>query len=534
MLSLQSERVVVFLLVVVGVALQLRQYLANKSLSLDESFLALNVINRSFIGLFHPLDFNQGAPPLFLAAQKIVELGLGSGEYSLRIVPLLAACTAIGVYPLLARQVVDPRVVPIAVALFVLSDPLIYYSSTNKQYSTDVAVAVVAYWFVISSRRRLDKPLNVFLLAAFAALAPWISFPSLFIVLGISATLATRALTKRHWQAGVPGFVMGGACLLSLTAVYFIAVRQLGHLQASLAGSSYLGTTVASADVTETAGKLRSVAGISHLVVWGYDIEKPVAVAAGLLCIIGFISLLRRQPENTSLLVSPIPFLAVAAFTQRYPLLTRTLLFLAPMLILMLVHGMTVAFEQARPRVARGVVAVIVGAIAFSVAHESVKHFFTPRSEEELKPALRYLARHQKPTDTLYIYYPSQYGFRYYLQCSCAPSEVKLAHAEGLWPIRFANGGRAQYAPALESSPPRFLVARFRDRDPRSYASDFSHLRGRRRVWILYSDIPDRSRVALLRELDRFAKRQTRFRGGPDESSAVVVLYNFSSSTRFR
>ena len=45
-----------------GIVLRLVPYLVNRSLWLDESMLALNIIHRSFAGLWAPLDFNQGAP----------------------------------------------------------------------------------------------------------------------------------------------------------------------------------------------------------------------------------------------------------------------------------------------------------------------------------------------------------------------------------------------------------------------------------------------------------------------------------------
>jgi hypothetical protein len=529
-LSRRSQDVLVYGFVTAGVALQLRQYLANKSLSLDESFLALNIINRPFTALFHPLDFNQGAPPVFLAVQKIVETTFGSREYSLRLVPLIAACTAIGVFPFLARQVLDRRAVPVGVALFVLSDPLIRYSSTNKQYSTDVAMVVLIYWLIMRYRHRLDEPLVVSSLATFAAFAPWLSFPSLLIVLGVSTTLAGRVLATRSWRTGVPGFAIGGACLLSLVAVYFIAVRQLSHLQASFGGntSAYLGGSSGSLDVMATAGKLRYVAGISHLAVFGFDIEKAVALAVTCFCLIGFAGLFRRDREMVVILVSPVPFLILAAFAQKYPLLSRTLLFLLPVIVLLLAQGIIVAMSAARRLLWRALILLAAVAIGISIANQPLQHLLAPRTEEEMKPVMTYLARHQRATDALYIYYPSPYGFRYYLQCSCAPDTIKLAYSRGLWPAQFAPGGRAQYAPAIHSTPPNFLIAKFRDRDPHSYVPDLKRLRGRRRVWILYSDIPTDKRRILLDELNHFGSRKASFRGGPDESSAVVQLYDFA------
>ena len=72
----------------IGILLRLREFLANRSLAQDEAQLALNIIDRPITRLFGQLDFNQAAPPGFLAVQKLVTEALGFGEYSLPALPL--------------------------------------------------------------------------------------------------------------------------------------------------------------------------------------------------------------------------------------------------------------------------------------------------------------------------------------------------------------------------------------------------------------------------------------------------------------
>src|SRR5438067_470214 len=65
-------------LVLLAVLLRVAQYLANRSLWLDEASLALNVLNRGFSSLTGELDFNQGAPVGFLFAEKVLTILIGS------------------------------------------------------------------------------------------------------------------------------------------------------------------------------------------------------------------------------------------------------------------------------------------------------------------------------------------------------------------------------------------------------------------------------------------------------------------------
>src|SRR5215204_6315143 len=80
-----------YALIGVGVGLRLIEFLENRSFSRDETFLALNIIGHAFSSFFQPLDFNQGAPIGFLASQKAISTVLGSGDQSLRLLPLTAA-----------------------------------------------------------------------------------------------------------------------------------------------------------------------------------------------------------------------------------------------------------------------------------------------------------------------------------------------------------------------------------------------------------------------------------------------------------
>jgi hypothetical protein len=100
-----------YLIVFIGVFLAIYQFIYNRSLWLDEAKLALNIINKDFIGLTKPLDYHQVAPIGFLFIEKISVLILGKNELALRIFPLISFLTSIPFFYLLSNKLVKNNVI---------------------------------------------------------------------------------------------------------------------------------------------------------------------------------------------------------------------------------------------------------------------------------------------------------------------------------------------------------------------------------------------------------------------------------------
>jgi len=64
-----------------------------------------NLINRSFAGLWQPLDWQQGAPVGFLMLQKSAITLLGTSEFAMRLIPLLAGISSLVLFFFLATKV---------------------------------------------------------------------------------------------------------------------------------------------------------------------------------------------------------------------------------------------------------------------------------------------------------------------------------------------------------------------------------------------------------------------------------------------
>ena len=125
------------------------QYLVNRSLWLDESLLALNIVHRTFSQLMQPLDYEQMAPLAFLMIERAAVQFFGNSEYALRLFPFLSGLVSLFLFYKVAKTVLTQRAFIIGLMLFVFSGPLIYYSSEVKQYGSDVTISLLLYFLTL-------------------------------------------------------------------------------------------------------------------------------------------------------------------------------------------------------------------------------------------------------------------------------------------------------------------------------------------------------------------------------------------------
>src|SRR6266550_2597902 len=136
-----------WILVLVGIAVRLEQYIFNRSLWLDESLMALNIMHRSFRQLTQQLDFHLVGPLAWLFTEKACNLLFGNREMALRLPQILSGVLAMLLIPLLAKRLLPQRAAVVAVGLFALCRPLIYYASELKPYGSDAFFALLL-WLV--------------------------------------------------------------------------------------------------------------------------------------------------------------------------------------------------------------------------------------------------------------------------------------------------------------------------------------------------------------------------------------------------
>ena len=470
-----------WLVIGVGLFFRVRQYSLNLSLWLDEAMLALNITTRSFAGLAHPLDYDQGAPLGFLWMVKALESVLGNHEYSLRLLPFLAGCLALLVFWRFTRQLLQPVGALFALLLLAVSGYLISYAAQVKQYGVDMTIALLLYWFALHLLRKDASPKETLLLAGLGALAVWCSHPAVFVLAGIGLVLIGQAWLKKDRRQA---FFYGLAALfwlLNFAALYLIQYR-------SLAANSYLTGFWADYFLPLTPSApvwiMDSLAGLFNIP-GGLPGGWPSLVML-VLFLIGLVSLFWREQRWVWMFTICLALTLAASALQKYPFGGRMGLFALPGLLLCAGEGLEALRSLFGSRRVLGTAAALLLAVslAFGPLSLAVSQAAAPKMSENIGPTMAYLQTNYRPGDGIYLYRMAIPAYRYY-----AP-KYKLDNAPVL------NGTDLHL-------------------DRQAYAAEVKQLAGSKRIWFLFSHLTDpeyvQDRDAILAAADNLGVRKREF-----------------------
>ncbi|MGF1492433.1 MAG: glycosyltransferase family 39 protein [Microcoleaceae cyanobacterium] len=531
-------KLLTWLIVGIGVFLRTVQYLLNRSLWIDEAFLALNITNRSFTELLEPLDYNQGAPVGFLWIEKVIINLFGDSEYALRLFPFLCGIGSVFLFFRLARQYIKLPTLYIALGLFALCDRLIYYSAEVKQYSSDVAIALLLYLTVPRLGSDQRSGFDLLICAVLGAVAIWISHPSVFILAGVGLTLLLNSGLKREWKA-IPGyFLVFFTWLASFAAFYLISIQKLINnedLQSSWDSGHNSFAPLIPTSLTHVRWFIDK-----FFEIFDYPVGIHLAGIAALAFIIGAIFLWRQERQTLFLLLSPILITLFVSGLHKYPFKGQLLLFLVPAIILMVATGTQQIIHQTWNN-ARLIGVIFTLLLLFYPVYYAAGNLKNPESppkgrleyqriREEIKPVLSYVEQNWQMGDILYLYYAAQYAFKYYADRGDFKVQGLIDQTTpGVWPPPPEDW----FAPALPSYPPQLIVGQYSREDWRIFQQEVDNLAGDSRVWVIFAHAPDR-RSDLDEEdmfiylLDQAGNQLDAFQ----EKEASVYLYDFSQSEK--
>lgn len=396
-----------------GIAARMTQYLGNRSLWLDEAYLALNIMGRDFSGLLRPLDNHQIAPPLFLWAVKLTVSLWGDGEFALRLVPLIGGILApLFFYPL-ARRALGPLGAWLATALLAWSQPLIYYASEVKPYATDALTAVAACSLALPliERPMADHPRyrRLILTGALGALMPWFSYPSVFVLGGLALAMMAGPLCRRQYRLALRMTIPPALWGLSLLVLYGAVLRPgLSDLFLRTFWSEFF-VPFPPRSLAELYWYLQ--AWFDFLVLAG---GLPFYGLATFAWLAGSITLWRAGCRALALaLILPLLGATAASMLKLYPLYVRVILFAVPPTFLLIACGGEAVYRVLSTH-SRAVAIVWVALLLLHPFYRSLIVLSRPWTNEEVRPTIQYIRDHWQEGDRVYVYHGAAPTFAYY------------------------------------------------------------------------------------------------------------------------
>ena len=451
--SIFIHKWVALFIILIGIILRIAQYIFNRSLTEGEAALALNIVQRSYAQLLRPLDYVQAAPVGFLLLQKFISSLFGTSEYALRLFPLIAGIIALILFYEIAKKIIDKQALIIGMILFAVGDHLIYFTSEVKQYSSDVLVALLVIWLAILVFDKKYRAGYVLLFGFISGLCLWFSHPALFVLGAAYITMYLHVLQKRLYNK-IPILIFATVFGLgSFVINYLVTLSDLSQ-------SATLINFWHKSFMPLPPSSLADLKWYAYVFLRTFKFPVGLATYELFLAVLAFLwgCFLMYHHKKTYLLlvILPICLALLASGLHRYPFEGRLLLFLTPLMILIIAHGIGDIQQKMRSRsnfLGLALVFILLVQPVLLAGYRLVR----PRAPEELRDTLDYVEANWQKDDLIYVYYASLNAFLYYLH---------------------RYDFQDQYICGIEA---RLQWAK--------YYQDLLQLKGNKRVWFVFSHI---------------------------------------------
>jgi len=443
----------------------------------------MNIISKPYLQLFKPLDYAQAAPVGFLLVERFLVKIFHNSDSILRLFPLVCGIASLFLFYRLLKYGMSKTSALLALALFAVSNDLLYYSSSLKQYMCDVATVLILY---LAAFHFGSKKLTIFRTVLFGlvgGISIWVSHPALFVLTGLGSTLTLFYLFRKDFSRLFRLTIVYLFWVLSFVPLYLTALRHSAQHKGLL---QYWSSSFMPFPPTNTSEFM-----------WVFDkfvaiFQDPAQLkftaCAVFIFLIGSISMAFRKSKTFFMLISPIFFALIASGLHKYPFHGRLLLFILPILYFFIAAGTDrLSFNSRIIRV------VLMGLFVYHPFIIACHYLTEPRVKEEIIPVIKYTKQHWKRGHLLYLYRKSQPAFEY-------------------------------YAPNYGFTKQDYIISFASTKDRREYLTDLNKLRGKGRVWILLSHIYPNEIGFLLGQLNRMGVLLRSFRA----PGAAVFLYDLS------
>lgn len=389
------------LVILLGILLRLKGFLANPSFEHDECAMAWNIKFKDYFELFGILRFLQVAPPFFSVITKFLTQFLGFSEMVFRLIPFLAGCLSIIAFYFLASKTLKVKsTIFWAVFLFAINQTLINFSFELKHYSLDVFFTIICLLFFVNLNIEKLNKIKSFIYGTFLATIPWFSFVSMFIIAGGFWNLLINKnksdLTKKTILI-LPVIISGliylklylinnytGTSMISGWQNYFITLNPIHFLHLLAESIRYLFFPI-------------------HYVLF-----------ALILFVWGLIIHYKEKSIFSNVAISSFIMFIIASFMHIYPFGERVITFLIPIYLLFMLKPLDLASFDKKFKL------FIILVLTFFIVYPEItsaeifihtKHISRGENPREMT---KFLVENLKPNDNIFVNNASNTEFEYY------------------------------------------------------------------------------------------------------------------------
>jgi len=321
------------LVLTLGFILRLKGLLSNPSFWHDESALAWNVLNKSYVELFDKLRFLQIAPPFFLIITKFLVFLTDSYNHVyrcdmvLRILPFIFGNLSIIMFYILCKKVYQSKWTNLAAVAFVALNPtLINYSFEFKPYSTDVFCCLLVIYIFMSIDFKIIELKQIFKYGFILSILPWFSFASTFAILSGFMILSFKKENPAFFTSLLALPVTSAFLYLNLFVVKIYTQNSAGMI-------GYWHNAFVNKDFSNIHPLITD-----NFNYFFQNIPHFSITIAG-LCIFAGIIIFCKKSDFLFTQISLMIFatLICASMLKFYPFSTRMILFLIPILVIYMV-----------------------------------------------------------------------------------------------------------------------------------------------------------------------------------------------------
>lgn len=433
--SVARRRMTTYVMIsaVAAYGLVLRCVGIGRSLWLDEAWVANSVDARSLAGMFYYDAWLQSSPPLFLVLTRVFITAFGISNTVLRLGPLVMGILAVLSMFLFSTRFLSRQYALLAWVLLVLSHFAIHFSSTLKQYSSELA-ATATILFVCVLYVEKATASRFWLLVATVSVSLLAAYAVAFLLPGIALMIYIFPIWHANGPNAAAGFsrpvrrlilftIITGGILLSEYYV-FVVPNSPAVLRSEWAKKNAGVESFARLTEDDSYALIRQLPLDDRLL----RKHKTVVGITGLTVMMGFALALDRfrkgRPKWLGMEVvclTPCLLLIMSDWFSWYPFTERTSLFALPCLIALLVTSLRLTsplvlkkrrdWKQPTLNVLMLAATLIT---VITVVQDRANFARLSETVEDLDGAVSFLHQHVQSRDFLWVHASCSEGFKLY------------------------------------------------------------------------------------------------------------------------